>query len=624
MRLLAFLAVVLAPSLAAAQLPTDPRLQKEYVVANYTKYEYRVPMRDGVKLFTAVYVPKDDSKKYPMLLNRTPYSVGPYGVENYRTSLGPSFAYTADKFIFVYQDVRGRWMSEGEFVNMRPIKHDSDKDTDESTDTYDTIEWLLKKVPNHNGNVGQTGISYPGHYTCAGMIDAHPAMKACSPQAPVTDWFVGDDFHHNGCLFLPHAFNFMANFGKPRPEPTKTFDYLRFEHGTPDGYDFFLNLGPLPNADKRHFKGQVAFWNEMMKHGTYDDYWKAKNIRPHLKNVKPAVMTVGGWFDAENLFGAVECYKATEKGSPDNKHNTLVMGPWDHGGWNRGDGAKLGNARFGAKTSEYYREKIELPFFKKHLKGEGEFAAPEAWVFESGTNVWRKYDAWPPKEAKAVTLLFDEKGTLTARGGKDPLGGADEFVSDPAKPVPFIEDTSVRMDYEYMTADQRFAGRRPDVLVYQTPELTDDLTLAGPIDVELHVSTTGTDADWVVKVIDVFPADYPDPDPNPSGVKMGGYQMLIRGEPFRGKFRNGFDKPEAFEPGKPAVVKFSMPDVCHTFRPGHRLMVQVQSTWFPLVDRNPQTFCDIYAATEKDFVKATHKVHRDGNKPSGITVRVGK
>ncbi|QEL16123.1 CocE/NonD family hydrolase [Limnoglobus roseus] len=631
-RSLALVVAMLTPTMLFADpLPTDPKLQKEYVVANYTKYEYRVPMRDGVKLFTAVYVPKDDAKKYPMLMNRTPYSVAPYGVENYRNSLGPSFAYAADKFIFVYQDVRGCWMSEGTFVNMRPIKHESSKDTDESTDTYDTVEWLVKNVPNNNGNVGQTGISYPGHYTAAGMIDAHPAMKACSPQAPVTDWFVGDDFHHNGCLFLPHGFNFLAGFGKPRPEPVRTpADRGRFDHGTPDGYEFFLNLGPLANADKKYFKGQVAFWNEMMEHGTYDEFWKAKNIRQHLKNVKPAVMTVGGWFDAENLFGALECYKNTEKGSPENKNNTLVMGPWDHGGWNRGDGSSLGNARFGSKTAEFYREKIELPFFKKHLKGEGEFAAPEAWVFESGTNVWRKYDAWPPKESKEMKYYFQEGSSLLPLDHRPGmlLGGVlsnqDEFVSDPAKPVPFIERTSTRMDYEYMTADQRFASRRPDVLVYQTPELTEDLTLAGPIDVELHVSTTGTDADWIVKVVDVFPADYPDADPNPAGVKMGGYQMLIRGEPFRGKFRNSFSKPEAFEPGKPTTIKFTMPDICHTFRPGHKLMVQVQSTWFPLLDRNPQTFCDIYHATEKDFVKATHTVYRSPSQVSGITVRLVK
>ncbi len=622
--LVPFLFVLLPLPLLAQSPRTDPRLQKEYVVANYTKHEYRIPMRDGVKLFTAVYVPKDDSKKYPMMMMRTPYSVAPYGVDNYRSSLGPTFAYTTDKFIFVYQDVRGRWMSEGEFVNMRPIKHDQPNETDESTDTFDTIEWLLKNVKNHNGKVGQTGISYPGHYTCAGMVDAHPALKASSPQAPVTDWFVGDDFHHNGCFFLPHAFNFMANFGKPRPEPTRTFDYLRFDHQTPDGYDFFLNLGPLANAEKKYFKGQVAFWNEMMQHGLYDEYWQKKNMRQYLKNVKPAVLTVGGWFDAENLFGALECYKATETGSPNNPNNTLVMGPWDHGGWNRGDASSLGYAQFGSKTGPFYRDNIELPFFKKHLKDEGNWNPPEAWVFETGSNTWRTYDSWPPKTALVTAFHLSENGELTTKSKSEIASGSDEFISDPSKPVPFIEKTSVGMEREYMTADQRFASRRPDVLVYQTPVLESDLTVSGPIEVELHVTTTSTDADWVVKVIDVFPADYPDPDPNPTGVRMGNYQMLVRGEPFRGKFRNGFDKATPFEPNQPATIKFTMPDICHSFRTGHRLMIQVQSTWFPLVDRNPQTFTDIYSASEKDFVKATHKVLRGAEHPSAIRMRVVK
>jgi putative CocE/NonD family hydrolase len=621
---------------AAAETEEDRRLRedaqklREYVRAHYTKYEYRIPMRDGVRLFTAVYVPKDDSKKHPILLNRTPYSVGPYGIDNYRTSLGPSKKFVEAGYVFVYQDVRGCWMSEGEFVNMRPHNpNKTSKDTDESTDTYDTIDWLLKHVPNHNGRVGQSGISYPGFYTAAGMIDAHPALKACSPQAPVTDWFVGDDFHHNGCLFLPHCFNFMANFGRPRPEPTAKRAYLPFDHGTPDGYDFFLNMGPLANADAKHYKGQVAFWKEVMKHGTYDEFWKARNLRQHLKNIRPAVMTVGGWFDAENLFGALECYKNVEKNSPDSPQNVLVMGPWVHGGWSRGDGDALGPVRFNAKTSPFYQEKIEFPFFQKHLKGEGDAAHPEAWVFETGTNVWRKYDAWPPKGSKEHRLYFREGGRLSEQqydGTQSTIEftAADEFVSDPAKPVPYFDRTTIGMAQEYMVADQRFAARRPDVLVYQTEPLTEDFTIAGPVEVELHVSTTGTDADWVVKLIDVYPPDAPDPDPNPLQIRMGNYQQLVRGEPFRGKFRNSFEKPEPFEPNQPAVVKFAMPDVCHTFRPGHRVMVQVQSTWFPLVDRNPQTFCDIYAAKAEDFKKATHKVYRSGVKSSGVTVQVVK
>lgn len=588
----------------------------------YTKYEYRIPMRDGKRLFTAVYVPKDDSAKYPMLMMRTPYSVAPYGTDRYPDRLGPSNHFTKSGYIFVNQDVRGRWMSEGEFVNMRP--HNPSKggtDVDESSDTYDTVEWLVKNVPNNNGRVGQWGISYPGFYTACGMIDAHPALKAVSPQAPVTDWFVGDDFHHNGAMFLPHCFNFMANFGKPRPEPTKKFGYLRFDHETPDGYDFFLKMGALPNADAKYLHGQVAFWNEVMKHPDYDDWWKARNLRQHMKNIKPAVMTVGGWFDAENLFGALETYRNTEKNSP-NIQNMLVMGPWLHGGWHRGDGDKLGDVFFNAKTAVFFQEKIEFPFFEFHLKGAGEMKHPEAYVFETGTNVWRRYDAWPPKGSAPRLLYLQENGRLGWEAPKTSGEAFDEYVSDPTKPVPYIDRVVIGMDPDYMVADQRFASRRPDVLTYQTDVLAEDLTLSGPVKVTLHVSTTGTDSDWVVKLIDVYPDDYPDPDPNPKGVKMGGYQQLLRGDVFRGRYRNSYEKPEAFEPGKPATVPFAMNDVCHTFRAGHRIMVQVQSTWFPLVDRNPQQFVDVYTARPEDFRKATQRVYRAGETASRIELTV--
>lgn len=605
----------------------DEKQHADYVLANYTKYEVMVPMRDGKKLFTSIYRPKDDSRPYPFMLMRTPYSVGPYGIDKYRTRLGPSPAFDKEGYIFVNQDVRGRWMSEGDFVNMTPhiANKKSKTDVDESSDTYDTIEWLIKNVPNHNGRVGQWGISYPGFYTAAGMIDAHPALKAVSPQAPVTDWFIGDDFHHNGALFLPHCFNFLANFGKPRPEPTTKFPYLSFDHGTPDGYDFFLRMGTLSYADKLYLKGEVAFWNEMMKHGTYDDFWKSRNIRQHInKDVKPAVLTVGGWYDAENLFGALHVGHNVAKSG-----NTLVMGPWVHGGWNRGDGDSLGNVKFNAKTGDYFREKIQFPFFQHHLQGKGDWKAPGAWVFETGTNQWRKFETWPPKEAERQDFLFKPKGALATvefESIQFPQSdnSFDEFVSDPAKPVPYIDKIGIGMDREYMIADQRFASRRTDVLTYSTPVLKNDLTIAGPIEVELVVSTTGTDADWIVKIIDVYPDDATDPDPNPANVRMGGYQQLLRGDVMRGKFRNSFEKPEAFVPGKPTPVKFTMPDIFHTIRPGHKLMVQVQSSWFPLVDRNPQTFCDIYQAKEADFQKATHRVYHFAENGSKIVVRVLK
>jgi putative CocE/NonD family hydrolase len=614
--LVAVLTSIVAIRAVAAEGP-------EQVKAQYTKYEYRIPMRDGKKLFTAVYSPKDQEQRYPILLTRTPYSVRPYGTDQYKTDLGPSPLFAKEGYIFAYQDVRGRWLSEGEFVNMRPhiASKNGSADIDESTDTFDTIEWLIKHVPNHNGKVGLWGISYPGFYTAAGMIDAHPALKAASPQAPLNDWFVGDDFHHNGALFLPHFFNFIANFGRPRPEPTRK-SLPPFEHETPDGYQFFLRLGPLANADARYFKGDVSFWNEVMRHGTYDDFWKTRNLRPHLQRIRPAVMTVGGWFDAENLFGALETFKRVEATNPETT-TMLVMGPWRHGGWSRNNGDSLGPVKFNAKTSLYYREQIELPFFEFHLKGKGTLNHPKAWVFETGTNQWRKHNAWPPKDAQPKTLHLHAGGRLAFEppSASEPRV-YDEFVSDPAKPVPYLDKVAIGMAAEYMVADQRFAAQRPDVLVYASDVLAEDVTIAGPIQVDLHVSTSGTDSDWIVKLIDVYPDDYPDPNPNPTGVRMGGYQQLVRGDVMRGKFRNSFEKPEPFKPGQPTSVKFTMNDSYHTFRAGHRIMVQIQSSWFPLVDRNPQSLVDIYGVKEADFRKATQRVYRSLELPSRVTVLV--
>jgi putative CocE/NonD family hydrolase len=599
----------------------------EHVKANYTKHEYRIPMRDGVRLFTAVYVPKDTTQRYPILLTRTPYSVQPYGVDRSRSDLGPSSLFGKEGYIFVYQDVRGRWMSEGQFVDMTPHRAEkrSERDVDESSDTFDTIDWLIKNVPNHNGRVGQWGISYPGFYTAAGMIDAHPALKACSPQAPIVDWFAGDDWHHNGALILAHAFNFLSGQGRPRPEPTREFS-TTFKFGTPDGYKFYLELGPLSQADKKYLKGEVAFWNELMRHGNYDEFWQARNLRPHLKAIRPAVLTVGGWFDAENLFGALQTYKTIEASSPATA-NTLVMGPWSHGGWGRGDGNTLGQVRFDARTAVYFREQIELPFFEYYLKGKGAPNLPEAFVFETGTNEWRKYDAWPPRGAEPKALSFQAGGGLTLESptpspsGSDPEA-FDEYPSDPARPVPYFDRVEIRMAAEYMVGDQRIAAQRPDVLVYQTAVLEREVTLVGPIQAELLVSTTGTDSDWIVKLIDVYPDDFPDPDPNPAGVRLGGYQQLVRGDVLRGRFRNSLSAPEPFRPGEPTEVKFALQDINHTFRTGHRIMVQVQSSWFPLVDRNPQSAVEIAAAGESDFQKATQRVYRGGVRPSRLAVLV--
>jgi len=567
-----------------------------------------IPMRDGVKLFVSVYAPKDTSQRYPIMLSRTPYSCAPYGPEFYKESIGPSPLFQNEGYIFVYEDVRGAWMSEGTYVNMRPQndRKSGPKDIDESSDTYDTIEWLVKNIPNNNGRVGMWGISYPGFYTAVGTIDAHPALKAASPQAPIADWFIGDDFHHNGTLFLPHAFNFFSSFGRPRPKPTSMRNDSRFDHRMPDGYKFFLEMGSLPNADKKYFHGEIAYWNEMMEHPNYDAWWQARNTRPHLRNIKPAVMTVGGWFDAEDLFGAVNTYKSIEHQSP-GAHNTLVMGPWFHGGWSRGDGEGLGNVRFGSKTSEFYRENIELPFFNYYLKDKGQLKLPEAYVFETGSNKWKTYEQWPPANIRPGSLYLAANGKILFSPPTD--SGFEEYISDPARPVPFIENIAIGMTREYMVDDQRFAARRPDVLVYQTDVLANDMTIAGPITASLFASTSGTDSDFVVKLIDVYPDDAPDNLLNPTGMKMGGYQMLVRGEPMRARFRNSFEKPEPMVPNKATKIEYVMPDVNHTFMKGHRIMVQVQSTWFPLVDRNPQRFVDIYKATDADFQKATQKIY---------------
>ncbi|HEX7296308.1 MAG TPA: CocE/NonD family hydrolase, partial [Pyrinomonadaceae bacterium] len=449
----------------------------------------------------------------------------------------------------------------------------------------------------------------------------HPALKAASPQAPIADWFIGDDFHHNGALFLPHAFNFLSGFGLPRPKPT-TQPPARFSHGTPDGYRFFLDLGPLANADRKYLKGQVAFWNEMMAHPNYDDFWQARNVLPHLRNVTTTVMTVGGWFDAEDLYGALNTYQGVERNNP-GIYNTIVMGPWFHGGWSRGDGESLGNINFGSKTSVYYREKLELPFFNCLLKEKCEGRVPEAAMFETGSNTWRTYEHWPPTTAQSRELFLQAAGSL---GFDAPAAtaGFDEYVSDPSHPVPFINSTAIGMTREYMTDDQRFASTRPDVLVYQTTPLREEITLAGPVKVTLFVSSTGTDSDFVVKLIDVLPDNTPDNEPNPMGVRLGGYQMLVRGEPMRARFRNSYSKPEAMVPGQVTKVEFTMPDINHSFTRGHRIMVQVQSSWFPLVDRNPQKFVDINKATESDFQKATQRVYHSGANASKLTVSVVK
>jgi len=601
-----------------------PAQEEDYEVSeHYTKREVRIPVRDGVRLFTAIYSPKDASREHPILMLRTPYSVRPYGEDEFRSSLGPNRALMEEGYIFVYQDVRGKYLSEGAFVNMTPHVPSKrrEADVDESSDTYDTIEWLLQNVPNHNGHVGQWGISYPGFYAAAGMIDAHPALVAVSPQAPIADWFF-DDFHHHGAFFLPHAFNFLASFGRARPEPT-TERSPRFDHGTPDGYRFFLDLGPLRNANERYFHGEIAFWNEIAAHPNYDEFWQARNLLPHLENVAPAVMTVGGWFDAEDLYGPLQIYGRVEERNP-GVRNVLVMGPWRHGGWSRTDGDRLGHIRFGAKTAEYYREEVETPFFRHFLRGGPDPGLPEALAFETGANRWRRFAAWPPAARRIERLYLRAGGRLAFEAPSEEDGTQfDEYVSDPRKPVPFTQDIARGMTREYMVDDQRFAARRPDVLVYRSDVLTEDVTLAGEILANLWVSTSGTASDWIVKLIDVFPPDAEDPDDLPRGRRMGGYQMMVRSEVIRGRFRNDYSKPEPFVPNRVTHVPLPLQDVLHTFREGHRIMVQIQSTWFPLVDRNPQRYVDnIFEARQGDFQSALQRVYRSPAYPTSLRVGV--
>jgi putative CocE/NonD family hydrolase len=594
-----------------------------FVRDNYTKAEYRIPMRDGVHLFTSVYSPKDTSQTYPILMRRTPYSVAPYGESDYPGSIGPSEVLARDLYIFVYQDVRGCFMSEGTFVNMTPhlTEKATDQDIDESTDTYDTIEWLIDNVDNNNGKVGLWGISYPGFYAASSMIDAHPALAASSPQAPIADWWY-DDFHHHGATFLPHAFGFLSIFGQPRPELTTQFGQ-RFVFPTPDGYQFFLDLGSLANVNERYFNDTIAFWTDgMVAHPNYDQFWQSRNILPHLNNVAPAVMTVGGWFDAEDLYGPLNIYRSIEEKNPD-AFNILVMGPWVHGGWARTTGEAIGDVRFGAQTSLFYRESIEAPFFNYYLKGEGQPDLPEAYVFETGTNQWRTFDDWPPQQAEASSLYLTEGGRLSFEPPDNRGDAYDEYESDPANPVPYTSDIATGMTQEYMTDDQRFASRRPDVLVYQTEVLEEDITLVGPLLADLWVSTSGTGSDWIVKLIDVLPPDAPDPGNMARGKHMGDYHMMVRSESIRGRFRNDPANPEPFIPHQPTMVELPLQDVLHTFKAGHRIMIHVQSTWFPLVDRNPQTYVEnIFLAQEEDFIKASQRVYRSAQRPSQVRVSI--
>ena len=585
----------------------DAKADSAYVRDNYEKIEQMIPMRDGTKLFTAIYRPKDQSKKYPVLLNRTPYTVAPYGANEYKKSLGNFPAEMREGFIFVYQDVRGKWMSEGVFEDVRPINTTKNKKAiDESTDTYDTLDWLSKNMKNYNQKAGMYGISYPGFYSTMSLVNSHPTLKAVSPQAPVTNWYLGDDFHHNGVLFLNDSFNFMSVFGVPRPEPiTPDKGPKRPEFEIKDTYRFYLEGGSVKELEAKYFKKNIKFYNDLFAHPDYDQFWQDLNPLPHLTNVKPAVMTVGGFFDAEDAYGAFETYKAIEKQNP-NVTNMLVAGPWFHGGWVRSKADTFGDMQFGSPTGEYYQQNIELPFFNYYLKEKGNFKPTEAQIFITGSNEWKQFESWPPKNISTQKLYLQANGKI-AFNSSTTSTTFDEYISDPNNPVPYQGGVLESRSREYMVDDQRFASTRPDVMVYQTDVLTEDITITGPVINHLFVSTTGTDADYVVKLIDVLPENAP----KYNGKLMGGYQNLIRAEIMRGKYRNSFEKPEAIVPNHKTNVTYTMPDVGHTFKKGHRIMIQVQNTWFPLADRNPQQFMNVYEATAKDFLKQTQRIYHD-------------
>ena len=623
---------VLLFSLQSCNKTTVVETEENYVAKNYSKQEVAIEMRDGVKLHTTIYAPKDTSQEYPIIMQRTPYSSRPYGEGQFRTRIAPNSNMMKEGYIVVYQDVRGRWMSEGHYENMRayiPNKTD-DSQVDESSDTYDTIEWLVNNVENNNGRVGLWGISYPGFYATYGTIDPHPALKASSPQACIGDFFF-DDFHHNGAYLLSY-FRATSLFGTPRPngdQPIDTAWYTLPNIGTEDQYDFFLEKRSLKNLNsffEYGLKDEVSiapdgmtddfFWNELKEHPNYDALWQRRGLIQHLDKTKShvATMIVGGWFDAEDLYGPLETYKNIEKYNG-GAYNTMVFGPWDHGRWARRSERNLvGNYYFGDSISVHYQDNIETKFFHHFLKGEGDgkTGLPEAYVFDSGKKEWSELPTWPPKEAIKQRMFLSDNQELS----KEQEGStAIQFVSDVKKPVPYSEDIkSVFTPRKYMTDDQRFAARRSDVLVFETEVLEEDLTLAGPIRANLKVATTGTAADWIVKIIDVHPDDVETNEEMQDHLRMSNYHLMVRSEVLRGRFRNSFSNPEPFTPNKKTDVNIKLQDVYHTFKKGHKLQVQVQSTWFPLIDLNPQTYVEnIFKANDEDFTTQTHTVFTDSS-----------
>ena len=558
-------------------------------------------MRDGVKLYTAVYVPKGRTG-FPILMERTPYGSGPYGKGMPEL---PSL-YARAGYAFVYQDVRGTFESEGTFVNIRPQLKPGEKGIDESTDTYDSIDWLVKRVKGNNGRVGMRGISYPGFYAAAGALSRHPALKAVSPQAPCADWFVGDDVHHNGAFFVQDNFDFSALFGFDIPRKGPETDHPGMDIPRPKGaYAFYLDAGTAEGLEKKYFKGRSPYWNELVEHDTYDAYWKARAVPPEMRDVRCAVLNVGGLFDAEDMWGALNVYAATERQNPAIE-NVLVMGPWSHGQWD-GPASSLAGMRWGMDTGAWYQEHVEFPFFERALRGVGS-ALPEATIFETGANRWRTFAEWPPKGLTPSAIYLSGAHGLASSMPVE--AGGDAYVNDPDAPTPYLADPAANeRPGDLLARDEGWAARRADVMTYVGEPLAKATTLAGPVDVDLWIETTGTDGDFVVKLLDIAP----------QGEPHAGEMRAVREDVMRGRFRNSLSKPEAIVSGAPTEIRMTMNSVLHTFKPGHRMAVQVQSSWFPLVDRNPNRYVpNIERAKPGDFQKATVTVLRGGKTASAI------
>ena len=575
-----------------------------------------IPARDGARLNTKIFIPKNTAGPLPIIMRRTPY-----GVQNSAGGFNIYLKALAEEgYIFAFQDIRGKFGSEGTFVMQRPARAPGDKTSiDEGTDTYDSIEWMIKNLPNNNGRVGMLGISYDGWTTMMGALEPHPALKAISPQASPADMWIGDDFHHNGALRLSYAFEYAVRMESGKE--TTNFGFDRY-----DTYDWYLSLGPLSNVNSVYLKGKIPTWNDYVAHPDYDEFWKKQTMIPHIRGVKVPTLNVAGWWDQEDFYGPIAIYNALEK--HDTKRlNYLVVGPWNHGGWGRSAGDSLGAIPFGSKTGDYFRDEIQAKWFAHFLKDKGTFDLPEALTFEAGTNKWRRWDSWPPKTGITEKKLYFGAGrSLSFEAPKAEADAVDSFVSDPHRPVPYrqrpIQPTYFPGGSKWSTwlvEDQRFVDDRPDVLSWESQVLSEDVTIAGQVTANLYASTTGSDLDWVVKLIDVFPEDYPE------RWDLAGFQLMVSNEVFRGRYLKSFEKAAPITPGQVINYSFSLHTQNYTFKKGHRIMVQVQSSWFPIIDRNPQTIVkSIFEAKESDFVKATHTVYRSARYPSNVSVAVAK